>query len=515
MKNQILMASFLIWTIIFTIFIVIISQTQKYIQDNLKSISNEIFIKQTSQQLDNIWIYKRSMERMFQFTQNQLNSTRRIYKYFDHLLHHSSQDQFFKKPPMCLNNQSEIDSYCFSSATTCGIFGVPLQDKLKSEELSLIATTFILTSFRIALDHTNSAPLYYFLDNDSQFYCITTGIPFPKNFIPNQRSYYLEFKQKLKNDSLSDKVYFASPYKVVVGKIKIPMMISLVDHYDKLVGIVAKDIDFGYASVASNINSNTTIYVIDNDGKIFYSLLYNQVNLSVYYFNDSNITGFDTYDFIQLMNKHYGLPFQNNCQNLEITQNLCRYNQKLKDNLIIKSTQLVNSPLILIVLIETNTVYQQSDDHFELQKKLQERAVLETFLIIICIPIGIILISQLIINLLLKQLNLLINLVKQRVYQNKKEYYFSFLHRESLFESESVSALIIAANKLFNSIIGSTKTYECKVQEKIEYPQYLYPQKKIKIKLNQALKLHLDKLKDNIKFKVFDIKQIIPYQKIV
>lgn len=42
------------------------------------------------------------------------------------------------------------------------------------------------------------------------------------------------------------------------------MMISLVDFEDNLVGIIAKDIDFGYASVASNINTNTTIYVIDN-----------------------------------------------------------------------------------------------------------------------------------------------------------------------------------------------------------------------------------------------------------
>lgn len=41
-------------------------------------------------------------------------------------------------------------------------------------------------------------------------------------------------------------------------------MISLVDHKDNLVGIVAKDIDFGYASVASNFNTNTTLYVIDN-----------------------------------------------------------------------------------------------------------------------------------------------------------------------------------------------------------------------------------------------------------
>ena len=53
------------------------------------------------------------------------------------------------------------------------------------------------------------------------------------------------------------------------------MMISLVDHYDNIVGLVAKDIDFGYASIASNQNSNTTLYVIDTEGKIFYSLLYN------------------------------------------------------------------------------------------------------------------------------------------------------------------------------------------------------------------------------------------------
>lgn len=43
------------------------------------------------------------------------------------------------------------------------------------------------------------------------------------------------------------------------------------DSYDELIGMVAKDIDFGYASVASSKISNFTIYVIDKNGKIFYS----------------------------------------------------------------------------------------------------------------------------------------------------------------------------------------------------------------------------------------------------
>ncbi|CAD8066773.1 unnamed protein product [Paramecium primaurelia] len=512
------MASFLIWTIIFTILIVTITQTQKYIQDNLKSISNEIFIKQTSQQLDNIWIYKKSMERMFQFTRNQIYSTRRIYKYFDYLENHSQENHsqenlYFEKPHMCLNNQSEVDSYCFKSATTCGIFGVPLNNNnLEREERSMIALTFILTSFRIALDHTYSAPLYYFLDSNSLFYCITTGIPFPKNFIPNQRSYYIEFKQKISNDSILDNVYFASPYQVVSGMIKIPMMISLVDNKDNIVGIIAKDIDFGYASVASNFNTNTTLYVIDNQGKIFYSLLYNQVNLSVYYFNDSNITGFDTNDFIQVMNNHNGLPFQNNCLNQQNNKILCRYNSKVKDNLIIKSTQLANSPLILIVLIETNTVQQQSNDHFNLQKELQAIAVQETIIIIFCIPIAIILISQTIIYLLLKQLNLLINLVKQKVYQNKKEYYFSFLNKKSLFQSESVSDLIIASNKLFTSIISANKSDECKQQETIKYPQYLCSHQRMKARLTYMIRFYYDQLKDKLKVKGFEFKKIINFQ---
>lgn len=90
---------------------------------------------------------------------------------------------------MCLNNISALDSYCYSSSTTCGIFG----EQENEETQSIIATTFILTSFRIALDHTFSAPLYYFLDNEVLFFCITAGGRFPSSFKPNERPYYLEF----------------------------------------------------------------------------------------------------------------------------------------------------------------------------------------------------------------------------------------------------------------------------------------------------------------------------------
>ncbi|CAK76098.1 unnamed protein product (macronuclear) [Paramecium tetraurelia] len=489
--------------------IVTISQTQNYIQDNLKSISNEIFIKQTSQQLDNIWIYKQSMERMFQFTQRQIYSTRRIYKYFDYLEHNSQEDQYFENPHMCLNNKTEVDSFCFKFSTTCGIFGVPMNNQLAQEAESITALTFILTSFRIALDHTNSAPLYYFLDNESLFYCITTGIPFPTSFLPNKRPYYIEFKQKISNDSSSDNFYFASPYQVVSGKIRIPMMISLVDYKDKIVGMVAKDIDFGYASVASNSNENTTLYVIDDQGKIFYSLLYNQVNLSVYYFNDSDITGFNTNDFIQIMNNHNGLPFQNNCKNQQSTEILCRYNTKVKDNLIIKSTQLADSPLILIVLIETNTVQQQSEEHFNLQKELQQKAVQNMMIIIALMPIAIILISQTIIHLVLKQLNILINLVKQNVYQNKREYYFSFLKKDSLFQSDSVSALIIASTKLSNCIIGAYKTEECIKQETIKYPKFLRSHLRMKERLTSTIRFFNDQFRDKVNYKGFEFRSLI------
>lgn len=75
------------------------------------------------------------------------------------------------------------------------------------------------------------------------------------------------------------------------------MMTGLIDIENQLVGIVAKDIDFEYASVSWSKYSNFTIYVIDKNGKIFYSLLYNQVNLNVSYFNDTKLTGFNQNDF--------------------------------------------------------------------------------------------------------------------------------------------------------------------------------------------------------------------------
>ena len=47
-----------------------------------------------------------------------------------------------------------------------------------------------------------------------------------------------------------DSVYFANPYLIVAGYIRIPIITALVNCTDQIVGMVAKDIDFGYASIA-------------------------------------------------------------------------------------------------------------------------------------------------------------------------------------------------------------------------------------------------------------------------
>lgn len=49
-------------------------------------------------------------------------------------------------------------------------------------------------------------------------------------------------------------VYFANPYLIIAGYVRIPIITSLVNHNDQIVGMVAKDIDFGYASIPQHNN---------------------------------------------------------------------------------------------------------------------------------------------------------------------------------------------------------------------------------------------------------------------
>ncbi|CAD8122004.1 unnamed protein product [Paramecium sonneborni] len=474
-KNQILGISSIISSLISLILLVSIWLSQRQIYENLKSVSEEIFIRQTSQQINNIWIHQRSLEQMIFYTKEQIQTIRILYKQFDHLIHHSNQNFKFESPKMCLNNRSDLDSYCFQSSTTCGIFGTNL-DFIKDEESrSIIATTFTLTSFRITLDHTQN--------NDAQFFCITTGAIFPQQFKPNERPYYIEFKKYINQDTQNDSIYFASPFKMIAGFIRIPIMTSLVNQFDQIVGMVAKDIDFTYASIAKSQNSNTVLYVIDHQGKIFQSIIYNQINLTVYYFNETNVTGFNQKDFQQLMNQHNNVSFENDCPHLQSDIFLCRFNKKSKQYQIIKSSKIQDSPLILVVLLDTNSIIKQSNDNLFLIYQSQIELAQQITLYLIVIPIGIIIFSNILTYMIFRQFKYLLNLIKQKIFTNKKELFFNpFEKTKQIFNSSCVTNLIHASIQKFNNLESEGKSRGCLTQEKINYPRNIHTQMKIQQK---------------------------------
>lgn len=65
----------------------------------------------------------------------------------------SKYEYYFEWPSIALNDKKAIDQYCFSSSTTCGIFGTKLERSNIRESESVAATANILTQFRIAFDH--------------------------------------------------------------------------------------------------------------------------------------------------------------------------------------------------------------------------------------------------------------------------------------------------------------------------------------------------------------------------
>ncbi|CAD8165324.1 unnamed protein product [Paramecium pentaurelia] len=488
-QKQILAISFIISSLILIILLVIIWVSQSQIYNNLKVVSQEIFMKQTSQQINNIWIYQRSLEQMMFQTKQQIKTTRAIYKQFDYLINNSNKSVKFDYPHMCLNNISALDSYCFSSSTTCGIFGNQEAEQENQDTQSIIATTFILTSFRIALDHTFSAPLYYFLDNQVLFFCITNGGIFPQSFKPNQRPYYLDFQKSISQDTSVDSVYFANPYLIVAGYVRIPIITSLVNFYDQIVGMVAKDIDFGYASIGQGKDINTVLYVIDNQGKIYYSIIYNQINLTVYYFNETKVTGFNQTDFEQLMNQHNNIPFKNDCPLIQSEIILCRFNQKLN------KIRQQSSNLILVVLVETNNIINQIDDNLFLIQQSQILVTKQLTLYLIIFPIGIIFLSNILIYMLFRQFNQLLNLIKQKVYSNRKDLFLAEFDKEQqFFRSCSVTNLIQACIKRFNNLESFGKSTNCLIQENINYPKYTHTQMKFQQHLVLIMKWQNQKL---------------------
>ncbi|CAD8190657.1 unnamed protein product [Paramecium octaurelia] len=489
-QKQILAISFIISTLIFLILLVIIWTSQSQIQEFLKVTSQEMFMRQTSQQINNIWIQQRGLEQMILQTKQQVVTTRAIYKQLDYLINNSNKSVKFEYPHMCLNNISALDSYCFSSSTTCGIFGEQEPEKEYEETQSLIATTFILTSFRVALDHTFSAPLYYFSDNDLLFFCITAGGLFPNSFKPNERPYYLEFFNFTSQDTAVDRVYFASPYKIIAGYIRIPMITSLVNGNDRIVGMVAKDIDFGYASIAQSKNTNTVLYVIDIEGKIYYSIIYNQINLTVYYFNETQVTGFNQTDFEQLMNQHNNKPFQNDCPLIQSDIILCRFNQKTKQNQIIKSSQIQGSNLILVVLVETNNIIEQYDNNLQLINQSQIQVSQSILIYLVVYPIGIIFLSNILIYMLFRQFNQLLNLINQKVYSNRKDLALAQFQQENqFFKSCAVTELIEACIRKFHNLESYGKSTTCIIQENLNYPKYTHTQMKFQQNLVLIMKI--------------------------
>ena len=70
---------------------------------------------------------------------------------------------------------------------------------------------------------------------------------------------------------------------------------------------------------------------------------------------DQNYTGFNQTDFEQILKYHKKENYSSSCFNFDQSQNIiCRYNSKLNDSSIIQTTNINETPYILLFMKNTN-----------------------------------------------------------------------------------------------------------------------------------------------------------------
>ncbi|CAK81150.1 unnamed protein product (macronuclear) [Paramecium tetraurelia] len=508
-KTQILVAYLIVYLFIFSLLTTAVMVSQNYLHEMLTLFSHQVFLKQTRNSLEYQWVYKRGLEETLFHTAQQISFVRDFNQLFDSLVaNHSLKVK--EHPMMCLNDPRQNDSYCYTSSVSCGIFGKPTNNFKKLGVESVLLTTSYLTSFRFSLD--GKSPIYYFNNNNAtQLYCITLGLQFPKTFNPLKRQYYLDHLHASANATNPKTIYIVNPYAIITNAINFPMTTNLLDKNDGILGIIVKGIELDYATLSKFNGNNTQILIIDKKGKVLLSELYNSKSQPIYFLNESQFSGFDSSDLEQILFHHYQKEFVSNCDNIISTNILCRYNSLDKDNLIIESMNISNSPFIMVMLQKTNFIIKQEAEFLEILAAVFREDIRNTIIFALVIPIFILFCSQFLINIILNQLNGIIYDVKAFLYSNKKEYLSTHLFKKkSIIISESIIEFQAAIINLFQHQVIFKKSNECISVETIQFPVYT---KLYKFLVNQLQQIIQKKrLKNNFipdSLTLFELKKIL------
>ncbi|CAK82002.1 unnamed protein product (macronuclear) [Paramecium tetraurelia] len=482
-KNQILIIQIVSSIFVFILLASSIIISQLIIQKSIEESSEKIFVKQTLQQLNSVWLHKNNLQQLIRSASQQIQ----IVQSFNQFIEKTSI--LTMMPLQCLNQPNTNDSYCYSSSYCFGLFGDWFNQTHLDQLSQVFAVTSLLTQFRIAVDNTQA--LYFSHANQAQFYTINQGFYFNQGFKPHLRPWYLyHLNYTLSVLNNSNLIVYGKPYEIFTGGIRIPMTSNLLNIDQGFEGVIAKDIDFNQTSAFKLLDQETTLIIINCYGQVIYSRLYDQLNQSLYSIFDEIYTGFNETDFQQIMNYHNHKNFSNSC-NLILEQDnvLCRYNSKLDDFCIIQTAQIANTPYILVLFQDSKNIKMTQEEQYSLINNEQSKITQQNIIMYLLLTLFVLLIAQLMSSIMLKQLNLLICYTKYNIYDN---WIFNLskminLKQKYLIQSQEITNLYFSVVELIHYRRPSKKNKQCSTEEKNS--------KELNKQRNQQIKLKISNYK--------------------
>ncbi|CAD8141342.1 unnamed protein product [Paramecium octaurelia] len=467
-KNQILIIQIVSSIFVFILLASSIIISQLIVQKSIEESSEKIFVKQTLQQLNSVWLHKNNLQYLIRSASQQIQIVQSFNKFIE------KTSIITMMPLQCLNKPNTNDSYCYNSSNCFGLFGDWFNQTHLDQLSYVFAVTSLLTQFRTALDNTQA--LYFSHANQAQFYTINQGFYFNSGFKPHQRPWYLyHLNYTLNVINKSNLIVYGKPYEIFPGGIRIPITSNLLNIDEGFEGVIAKDIDFNQTSAFKLLDQETTLIVINCYGQVIYSRLYDQLNQSLYSISDETYTGFNETDFQQIMNYHNHKNFSNSC-NLILEQDnvLCRYNSKLDDFCIIQTAQIAHTPYILVLFQDSKNIKILQEEQYSLINHEQKEITQQSIIMYLLLTLFIILIAQFMSSIMLKQLNLLICYTKYNIYDNRvfNLCKITNLKQKYLIQSQEITNLYYSVVELIHHRRPSKKNKLCSSEEdKQQYPQ--------------------------------------------
>ncbi|CAD8052733.1 unnamed protein product [Paramecium primaurelia] len=499
-KNQILLIQIVSSILVFILLASSILVGQLIVKKTIEESSEKIFFKQTLQQLNSVWIHKANLQYLINSASQQIQIVKSLNKFIQ------KTNYSTVIPYQCLNQPNTNDSFCYSSSFCFGLFGDDFNQTHIDQLKYVFAVTSTLTQFRTAIE--NSQALYFSHANQAQFYTISQGFYFNSGFMPHSRPWYLYHLNQTKNVSNNlDIIVYGNPYEIFSGGIRIAMTSTLININNTFEGIIARDIDFNQTSAFKLVDSETTLIVINCQGKIIYSKLYDQLQQSIYSIFDEIYTGFNITDFEQIMNYHNNKNYSNSC-NMILEQNnvLCRYNSKLEDFCIIQTAQIKNTPYILLLFKNSKNIKMIQQQQFRFINNEQREITQQNIIMYLLLTLVVLIIAQFISIIILKQLNLLISYTKYNIYDNWM-YNLSFrglFKQKYMIQSQEITNLYFSVVGLVHNIRPSRKNQQCLQEEDKQFP--ILRRKKITQKIKELISLIEKKNKEGLelyRFKTF------------